>query len=361
MARTVTAIPSPYGERIAQVKAEMARRDLDGYLVENRANQIWLTGFTGEDGLVLLTPRRVVLLTDGRFDETANREAPWARKVLRRKRDPQTTARQIRRYRLSRVGFDPAQTTVLSYSRLRPLIKPARLSSAGGVVSRLRLRKDRSEVEAIRRAIHVAERAYQRVARWIRPGRTEREVAARLVYELQRCGGDGPAFKPIVAVGANAALPHYAPGDAAIRAREAVLIDWGARVGGYVSDLTRVMPIGSIPRDLAQIIRVVREAHDGAISAVRAGTKAASVDRVARKVIQAAGFGERFQHALGHGIGLDVHEGPRLGRNSSDVLEPGMVVTIEPGIYLPGRGGVRIESDVLVTEAGCEVLSTLPY
>lgn len=354
-------IREPYATRLAGLRAEMAERELDAYLVTSRMDQIWLTGFTGEDGSVLVTPRSVILLTDGRFGQTADQEAPWARKVLRKKRDAGPTVREFRRYGLERVGFEPAHLTVAVYTALRKEGRPTQLVSASGLVAERRMIKDAGELAAIRRAIAIAERAFARLQSWVRPGRTEREVAARLVYEIERCGGQGPAFAPIVGSGPGAALPHYAPGDRALREGEAVLIDWGARADWYNSDLTRILRIGSIPRRLAKVYDVVRDAHDRAIDAVRPGASAAQVDHAARKVIAKAGYGPQFTHALGHGIGLDVHEGPRLGRNSEDELQAGMVVTIEPGVYLQGVGGIRIESDVLVTAGGREVLSSLPY
>jgi Xaa-Pro aminopeptidase len=338
----------------------MARRKLDGYLVQNRMDQYWLTGFTGEDGFVLVTPRVVALLTDGRFDEAADVETPWARKVLRKLRTPQRNAQEIKRYKLKRVGFDPGHLCVAEYASLRKCARPTHLVSAANLVLDMRLQKDAGEVAVIRKAIRVAEKAFTKVVRWIKPGMTERDISARLAYEMQCLGAQGVAFPTIVAVGANASLPHYEPGDGVVKKGEGILIDWGARVDWYVSDLTRMVWPGSIPREIAKIQRIVEEAHDQAIAFVKPGVTCDAVDAVARRVIAKAGYGSRFNHALGHGMGLDGHEGPRVGKGTQTVLKPGMVITIEPGIYLPGKGGVRLEDDVLVTETGCEVLSTLP-
>jgi len=355
------AIPQPYADRVARVRARCARAKLDALLVENRMDQIWLTGFTGEDGLVLLTGREVVLLTDGRFDETADREAPWARKVVRKVRNVAATAAEITRRKLARVGFEAVHMTVAAHTALRKAVRPARLADARGMIRGLRLAKDASEVARIRRAIRIAEEVFTWITPRLEPGRTEREIAAELVHELQTRGAQGPSFPPIVASGASASLPHYEPGDARIENNAYLLIDWGARADWYVSDLTRTIAIGSIPADLKRVYETVRSAHDQAVQAVRPGVAASAVDAAARRIITKAGFGARFTHALGHGIGLDVHEGPRLGREVKDELVAGMVITIEPGIYLPGEGGVRIESDVLVTDSGGQVLSTLPY
>jgi Xaa-Pro aminopeptidase len=354
------SVPPPYRERVARLRRVMARRKLDGYLVQNRMDQFWLTGFTGEDGFVLVTARQVVLLTDGRFDECAEIECPWARKVLRKVRTPARTAQELRKYRLKRVGFDPGHLTVAEHTGLRKAARGIRLVAIPGAILDERLCKDAGEVAAIREAIRVAEQAFSKVVKWIRPGVTEAAISARLTYEMQKLGAQEVAFPSIVAVGPNASLPHYEPGDGVVTRDQGILIDWGARVGWYVSDLTRMVWPGRVPPLMAKIQRIVREAHDRAIDFVRPGVTAHAVDRVARRVIEKAGYGPRFGHALGHGMGLDCHEAPRVGKGTETVLKPGMVITIEPGIYLPGKGGVRLEDDVLVTETGHEVLTSLP-
>jgi Xaa-Pro aminopeptidase len=360
MSKKTKTVPTPYRDRLRRVRAEMDRRELDGYLVQNRMDQYWLTGFTGEDGFVLVTNRVVVLLTDGRFDEAANLEAPWARKVLRQQRTPERNAKELTRYKLGRVGFDPGHLSVAEFEGLRKAARPAKLVSTPGLILNMRLRKDEGEVAAIRKAIRVAERAFSKVAKWIKPGVTESHISARLAYEMQLLGAHEVSFPTIVAIGANGALPHYEPGNGVVRKGQGILIDWGARVGWYTSDLTRMLWPGSIPRELARVQSVVKEAHDQAIAFARPGATADAVDRAARRVIEKAGYGPQFNHATGHGMGLDVHEAPRIGKGTNTVLEPGMVFTVEPGVYLPGKGGVRLEDDVLVTESGCEVLTTLP-
>ncbi len=359
--RQSRTIPAPYRDRVARLREVMARRRLDGYLAQNRMDQYWMTGFTGEDGFVLVTARQVVLLTDGRFNESADLECPWVRKVLRKVRTPERTAQEFRKYKLTRVGFDPGHLTVAEHTGLRKAARPARLIGIPGAILDMRLLKDEGEVATIRKAIRVAERAFTKVVKWIKPGVTEAEISARLAYEMQRLGAQEIAFPNIVAVGPNASLPHYEAGKGVVKSNQGILIDWGARVDWYISDLTRMVWPGRVPPLMAKIQRIVREAHDKAIAAVRPGVTASYVDGVARKVIAKAGYGPQFGHALGHGIGLDVHEAPRVGKEMKKlVLKPGMVITIEPGIYLPGKGGVRLEDDVLVTETGHEVLSSLP-
>lgn len=353
-------IDATHADRLNRVRTELTTRKLDGLLIQDRMDQYWLTGFTGEDGQVLVTQRGVSLLTDGRFDQTADIEAAWARKVLRKKRGPEATAKEIRRAKLGRIGYESTHMNVYWFTELSKALKPAKLVPASGIISGMRKIKDAGEIAAIRRAIEIAETCFRALEDWLRPGMTEQYVASRLVFEMQAAGAQEAAFQPIVAAGATGSLPHYEPGSREVSKTEGLLIDWGARAGWYVSDLTRTIWPGSIPPKLGKVYDVVREAHDRAIDAVRPGIKAKTVDSVARSIIRKSGFGKQFNHSLGHGIGLNVHESPRLGQASEEILQPGMVVTIEPGIYLPGVGGVRLEDDVLVTETGHEVLSSLP-
>jgi len=353
-------IPEPYATRIANVRADMKSRKLDAYLVENRMDQYWLTGFTGEDGAVLLTQRQVILLTDGRFDEAAEREAPFARKVLRKKRTPDETAKEVRRARVQRLGFNPDHQTVRTHAELRKCVQPVKLAATSGLILDQRILKDAGEVEATRRAIRVAEEAFTELLAWIRPGVTEREIAARLEYEMANRGASGPSFPTIVACGSNSSLPHYEPGDRRTEPGVPILIDWGARVDWYCSDLTRMVWVGTVPPRFREIYGIALEAHDRAIAAIRPGLRAKEIDKVARDHITKAGYGAQFNHSLGHGLGLDIHEAPWVRKIGEEVLKPGMLFTVEPGIYLPGEGGVRVEDDVLVTEDGYEVLTSLP-
>ncbi len=357
--RSAGAIPPPYGLRIGELRAECGRRRLDGYLILNRMDQFWLTGFTGEDGLVLVTERAVVLLTDGRFAEAAEIQAPYAKKVLRKKRTPRANAEIIRKMKVQRVGFDPGQMSVGDFNELKKWAKPTRLVAAGGLIGQMRTRKDDGEVKALDRAIDIAQDAFGRLREWLSPGVTERQVAARLEYEMKMLGAQGASFPTIVAFGPNSSLPHYEPGDRSLGEADPILIDWGAQVGWYCSDLTRMIWPARPPDAMIRINDVVRSAHNRAIEAARAGMTAHALDKVARDVIRQAGYGKEFAHSLGHGLGLDVHESPRIGVGADTVLTPGMVVTIEPGVYVAGVGGVRIEDDILITEDGCRVLTSL--
>ncbi len=232
--------------------------------------------------------------------------------------------------------------------------------ATSGLVERLRRVKDKLEIDAIRQAVWYAEKGFAVLRASLRPEKTEKQVADELENELRLFGAEGCSFPSIIAAGARAALPHAKATRQPIGASDFVLVDWGADGGLYKSDLTRLLVTGKISPKLERIYRVVLNAQLKAIEAIRPGVLAHDVDQVAREVIGQAGFGRNFGHGLGHGLGLQVHEGPRLTANSRVVLKPGMVVTVEPGIYLPGWGGVRIEDDVLVTRTGCEVLTHVP-
>ena len=337
----------------------MGKAKIDALLIVKQEDIFYLTGFNGEDAALVVGPRSAHLITDSRFDEQANRECPWLGRTLRKGAMSAAIAGRVRRARVARLGVDEASMTVGQFDALGKKLGRRSLKRVGALVGKLRLLKDKVEIEAILEAIDVAQQAFAATRKTIRAGQTERQVAARLEYELQRRGATGSSFPPIVAVGANAALPHAQPGGTAVSGSKLILFDWGATCHCYMSDLTRVL----VPRRIAPRIRrmyeICLEAQSRAIEAIRPGAKMASMDRVARRHIKEAGFGEYFGHGLGHGIGLEIHEGPTLSPRAKECLEPGMVVTVEPGIYVPGVGGVRIEDDVLVTGQGCRVLSWL--
>jgi Xaa-Pro aminopeptidase len=346
--------------RLKACTDKIQRKALDGYLVTNRTDQYYLTGFDGEDGAVLLLPDRVCLITDGRFKDEVVIDAPWATAVVRTGSLPEAIERLVRRYRVRRLGFQPELLSVQSHAILRRRLRPARLVPLPDLVTQLRLLKDEGEVAALEKAARVAEDAFRTLLRKLRPGMTEIEVAARLEYEMHRRGASGPSFPTIVAEGPNSALPHARPGDRRIRVGSALLIDWGATVDRYRSDLTRVVFIRRIPPRFRRMYENVLAAQAEAIEAVAPGVRMCDVDARARRLLTRAGMGRQFSHGLGHGVGLDIHEAPRLAKKVTDRLAAGMVVTAEPGVYYPGVGGVRIEDDVLVTEKGHRIMTSLP-
>jgi len=353
--------PSPHiAKRLKALRTKITQKSLVGYLVTNLADQYYLTGFSGEGGAALILPKRVYLLTDGRFAEEADKVVPWAQAVVRKTALSEAIGRVARKHRLERIGFDPARITVKLQTAVRRAVRPAKMVPVEGLVEDLRLIKDATEVAALTKAVRIAESAFEAVTRGLRVQTTERQLAADLQHEMIRRGATGASFPIVVAEGARSSLPHAVPGDRKIRSGSAVLIDWGAIYEGYCSDLTRVIFVHRIPPRFRRMYENVLAAQMEAIQAIRPGVRMCDVDALARNRLRKAGLAQYFAHSLGHGIGLKVHEAPRLGQRVTDLLEAGMVVTVEPGVYMPGVGGVRIEDDVLVTETGCKVLSRLP-
>lgn len=346
--------------RLQACRARIQEKSVTGYLITNRVDQFYLTGFNGEDGAALILQNRVYLITDGRFEEDAAKTAPWATAIIRRGVTlAEALTKLARQLRLKSLGFQPAALSFANYQAFKRAVAPAKLVPLPGLTEALRLIKDPGEVAGIERAIEVAEDAFQAVIRRIKPGWTESRLAAELEYDMKGRGASGPSFETIVAVGANGSLPHYRPGDGRIEAGSVVLIDWGATVDHYRSDLTRMVFIRRIPPRFRRMYAEVLAAQEAGIAAIRPGVRACDVDAAARRSLKKAGMDKYFAHSLGHGVGLDIHELPRLATKMEEPLRPGMVVTVEPGVYFPGVGGVRIEDDVLVTENGCRVLSHL--
>jgi Xaa-Pro aminopeptidase len=264
----------------------------------------------------------------------------------------------LRRVKSKRVGFEKSRMTVEAHQTLRDAL-PMRceLEPAGGWIERQRMLKSDREIDAIRRSVELNSRAFEQVAGRVRPGMRESELAAELDYKVRRLGAEGPAFETIVAAGARTALPHARPTAAKLPARGFVLVDMGAMLDGYASDMTRMLFLGRPDTRAKRAYRAVLEAQLAAIDAVRAGVQAQAVDGAARRVLARHGFERAFVHSTGHGLGLEIHEPPRIGKKEKTPLQKGMAVTIEPGVYLEGFGGVRIEDTVIVTDSGCDVLT----
>jgi Xaa-Pro dipeptidase len=260
-----------------------------------------------------------------------------------------------------RIGVEPRNLRLLEFQYVRAAAPHADFPDAGAVLAGLRLRKDQTEVEAMRKAVKIAQAALEAVLPLIKIGMTEKELAAELVMQLLRHGSEPEMpFSPIVSAGPNAANPHAAPGERQLQAGDLLVVDWGAAHAGYISDLTRTFAVGEVEAEYQKIHKIVQEANAAGRAAARPGAPCASVDQAARAVIEQAGYGKYFTHRTGHGIGMEGHEEPYMRGDNVQLLEPGMAFTVEPGIYLPGRNGVRIEDNLVITESGADVLSDLP-
>ena len=335
--------------------------DLDLLLITALVNVRYMTGYTGTNGLALVGPQTRVFVTDFRYVEQAKVEVQSS---YERRRDQLelfgAIAGSIPASGELRLGFDDTNITVRQHARLREVLpERVQLVPAGGLVEQLRAVKEPDEIDRIRRAATAADYGLAQVLEQGLLGRTERELADALEQAMRDSGADRPGFELIIAAGPHGALPHAKPRDVEVKPGDMVVIDWGAEVDGYRSDCTRTIAAGEPSDEAREIYELVLEAERAGLGAVRSGAGGREVDATARAVIQAGGQGDHFGHGLGHGVGIDIHEAPRLSMLSEDVLTSGNVVTVEPGIYLAGRFGVRIEDLVVVGEDGCEVLTSL--
>jgi Xaa-Pro aminopeptidase len=352
----------PHAARRDRLRRLLEKEDLDAILITDEINVTYLTGFTGDSSYLLVGPDHELLISDQRYTTQLAEQCPQLDAQIR---GPgvqmlEFTLKQLSVAGASRIGFESRSLSHAVYAGLERGLRNGDLVPTAGWVERLRAIKDKQEIASIRRACDLARRAFEVVRAGWSPDQSELQVAADLEYQARRFGGRGLSFPPIVGVGPRSALPHGSPTDRKLGASSFTLIDWGVHEGLYVSDLTRILVTSKISPKLRKLYQVVLQAQLAGIAAIRPGATCESVDRAARSVIEKAGYGKQFGHSLGHGIGLQVHEAPRLASGQPQALRPGMVVTVEPGIYLPDWGGIRIEDDVLVTRGGHEVLTTVP-
>lgn len=349
-----------FPQRLQRLKDKVRRKGLDALLVSKLPNVKYLSGFSGTEAMMLVTGERSIFITDFRYIEQAQEECQGLEVVERRKTFTQVLVWLVRRLGLRKMGFDAESLNFAQYSELMRSLGKRRMVPVKGLVERMREIKDEGELEKTREAIRVAEDAFDRLRDRLSSDLTEREVANHLEFNMKNLGADAPAFNTICAVAERASLPHSPLTDRKLLPGEPILIDWGARCKSYNSDLTRVLFHNRIASQARTIYKIVLDAQARAIEGIREGVSAREVDLAARTYIEKKGYGRNFGHGLGHGIGLEVHESPRLNRTNRRPLRRGMVITVEPGIYIPRWGGVRIEDMVLVKEGGCEVLSHTP-
>jgi Xaa-Pro aminopeptidase len=354
--------PPRFKHRLQTLQQRLRATKAQALLVTNPHDIHYLTGFTGEDSWALVPERgsRVTIFSDFRFQEQIQRQAPHATAIIRKKGLVAELRQRVQQRGYEKLALQPEYVTLSVRHALKKELGASTLIEIDDGLLHQRSVKDAEEIRTIQQALIIQQKAFEQTLDILEPGLTEIEIAGYLEYCMRCLGAEGTSFPTIVAVDANAALPHYMPGQSKLKRGSTLLIDWGATYHGYCSDLTRVVALGSMKPKMRAIYDIVREAQHAAIGAIAPGASLKAVDAIARQHIKQAGYGKQFGHGLGHGIGLDVHELPTLSPRSSDVLRPGQVVTVEPGIYLPGVGGVRIEDDVAVTDEGAKVLSDLP-
>ncbi|MEE9199539.1 MAG: aminopeptidase P family protein [Dehalococcoidia bacterium] len=355
-------------QRLVKLRGKLAENGLDAILISQPENRFYLSGFSGSAGYLMSSADQAVIATDFRYFEQSRQQCPGYQlvKIAGGERPLHWLEEALSIVKPKRLGFESGHVPHALYTQLRGALsemdgaRRPRLMSTQHLVESLRATKDEEEIEAIQAAAGIADAALEEVVPAIEAGMSEKQVAWELEKAVREHGADGVSFDTIVASGPNGALPHHRPGDRTIREGEPVVIDMGARLNGYCSDITRTVVMGRPDATLTRVYDTVLAAQLTAIATVQSGMTGHDADGLARKVIEQAGYGDNFGHSLGHGIGLAVHEHPRLGPNSSSSLDSSMVFTIEPGIYIPGWGGVRIEDMVVLQNGRARVLTETP-
>jgi Xaa-Pro aminopeptidase len=354
-----------FAQRQQALLGALAAQKLDAALITSPVNVRYLTGFTGSNSLLIVTANTSLLLTDPRYTLQVEGEATASQKRVVRGPLIDKASEWLDRHHLRWIGIEGGH---LTYDHLHTLdeklpkrcrVVPLEAAHAGSL-DRQRTVKSPKEIALIRQSVELNSAAFEAALKKLKPGVTEAQFAAEIDYAMRRLGAEKTAFDTIIASGTHSALPHAHPRPVTIPANAIVLVDMGAQCEGYMSDMTRMVHLGQPPKRFASLHAAVLEAQLAGLAAVRAGVKVKKVDTAARQVLKAAGLDKNFMHSTGHGLGLEIHEGPRIGKGVETLLEAGMVITIEPGAYIEGFGGVRIEDTVLVTATGCEVLTPTP-
>jgi Xaa-Pro aminopeptidase len=348
-----------YGERLSKLRKKLDDGNLDGIIVSKPENLFYMSGFTGGEGVIIITRLVASLVTDFRYAEQAAEQAPDYNIIeLEPGVSPyEVCAEILESDGAKKVGIESHHLTVKAFEELKQHLKAVQPETTDGMVEKLRVVKEECEIDMIKKAQEITDEAFSHILNYIKPGVSEKDLACELEYFVKKNGAEGMAFDTIVASGPRSSLPHGRASDRRLEVGDFVTVDFGARLSCYCSDMTRTVFLGKPDREQLNIYNIVLEAQKKALSYIKPGIFGKDVDRVARDVIKDRGFGENFGHALGHGVGIEIHEEPRLSSRSETKLEAGMVVTVEPGIYISGYGGVRIEDLVVVTEDGCEDLT----
>ncbi|MBM7650446.1 Xaa-Pro aminopeptidase [Bacillus ectoiniformans] len=339
-----------------KLRIEMKEKNIDGLLIMSPYNRRYITNFTGSSGAVLISADQALFITDFRYVEQAEKQAGGFKVIKHTASIYEEIAKQSEDLGIKQLGFEKDHMTFASYEMLKAQVK-GELVPVSGLIEKLRLIKSESEIKILKVAADIADAAFKHILDYIKPGLTELEVSNELEFFMRKCGATSSSFDIIVASGKRSALPHGVASEKVIEKGDMITLDYGAYYNGYVSDITRTVAVGEPASQMKEVYQVVLDAQMKAMDQIGPGMDGKQADAIARDLIKEKGYGDYFGHSTGHGIGLEVHEGPMLSFRSGTVLEPGMLVTVEPGIYLPGVGGVRIEDDIMITENGNETLT----
>lgn len=345
-------------KRVAGLREKLEAKGLSAMLIGSPINRRYLTGFTGSAGYVLITKEQSYLLTDFRYMTQAPQQATGFKVIEHGAKVMDTVKELLQSEGIASLGFEQDHVTYGVYSGYTEQLAPISLVPVSGLVEELRIIKDAEELKIMQRAADLADETFSHVLTLLQAGKTEREIDLEMEMFMRSRGATSSSFDTIVASGERSALPHGVASDRVIQGNEFVTFDFGALLDGYCSDLTRTVALGSPDPKLKEIYDIVLEAQLHALAHIKPGMTGREADALARDIITRYGYGEYFGHSTGHGLGMEVHESPRLSKVSDDILKPGMVVTVEPGIYLPGLGGVRIEDDIVITETGIQILTS---
>ena len=347
-------------DRIKKTRELMEEKNVDGLLIDKDVNRFYLTGFTGSSGQVLFTPENNYFITDFRYTEQAG-EQTNGYEILEFNRDvPEKINEILIQDNVKKLAFESKTVSYNKFQEYKDTFDEVELLSTEDLIKNLRKIKDDKEIQKVKKAIEITDKAFNHILDFIEAGKREREVALELEYFMKQAGAEKNAFDFIVASGKRSSMPHGVASNKVIEEGDFVTMDFGTFYEGYCSDMTRTIVIGEASKKQKEIYNIVLKAQKKVIEEIKAGMSGKKVDAIARDIIEEAGYGDNFGHGLGHGIGVEVHEGPRASYTSDDILKEGMIVTDEPGIYIPDWGGVRIEDDLLITENGCEVLNKSP-
>jgi Xaa-Pro aminopeptidase len=343
-------------EKLERLRSSFAELNIDGLLIASSYNRRYISNFTGSAGVVLISQDKALFITDFRYVEQASKQCEGFEVVQHIGSIVEEVAEQAKKLGIKKLGFEQDHLTFATYSNYEKAVE-GELVPVSGVVEKLRLIKTPSEIKILKEAADIADAAFKHILDFIKPGKTELDVSNELEFFMRKAGATSSSFDIIVASGYRGALPHGVASDKLIESGELVTLDFGAYYKGYISDITRTVAVGEPKPQLKEIYDIVLEAQLRGMAGINPGMTGKEADALTRDYITEKGYGENFGHSTGHGIGLEVHEGPSLSSKSDLILEPGMIVTVEPGIYVPGLGGVRIEDDTLITEIGNETLT----